>query len=284
MKGLLVFGRTGQVARALARLAPEATFLDRAAADQTDPAACLAALQATNPTAVINAAAYTAVDKAESDEATAHLVNGDTPAALARACAARDIPFVHISTDYVFDGSGQTPFTPDAPTRPLGAYGRSKLAGEEGVHAAGGRFAILRTSWVFSGDGVNFVKTMLRLGAERKSLNIVADQVGGPTPAKEIAAACLSIADQLAANPAKSGIYHFSGEPDVSWADFARVIFDIARLDCTVTNIPTSAYQTSAKRPQNSRLNCHITEITFGLQRPNWRMGLRDVLKELPSA
>lgn len=283
MKGLLVFGRTGQVARALARLAPEATFLDRAAADQIDPAACVAALHATNPTAVINAAAYTAVDKAESDEATASVVNGDTPAALAQACVAKDIPFVHISTDYVFDGSGTAPFKPDAPTGPLGVYGRSKLAGEEGIRAAGGRHAILRTSWVFSEDGVNFVKTMLRLGAERDNLNIVADQVGGPTPAKEIAAACLSIIDQLAADPAKSGTYHFSGEPDVSWADFAREIFDSANLDCTVRDIPTSAYPTPAKRPANSRLSCQTTEVTFGLQRPNWRMGLRDVLKELSS-
>ena len=278
---LLIFGRTGQVALALARQSPEATYLDRDAADLEDPAGCAAVIAAHAPEAVINAAAYTGVDKAESEEALATRINGEAPAAMARACMGRGIPFVHISTDYVFDGSGEAPWTPDAPTAPLGAYGRSKLAGEEGIRAAGGCHAILRTSWVFSVDGVNFVKTMLRLGGEREGLRIVADQIGGPTPAADIADACLKIAAQLAEDPGKSGTYHFAGQPPVSWAGFAREIFARADLACTVTDISTSGYPTPARRPLNSRLDCVKTRAVFGIAPPDWRVGLDDVLKEL---
>ena len=200
---------------------------------------------------------------------------------MAEACAARGLPLVHISTDYVFDGSGTRPWAPDDPTGPLGAYGASKLAGEEGVRAAEGAHAILRTSWVFSAHGANFVKTMLRLGAERDALSIVADQVGGPTPAAAIARACLLIARGLLDDPARSGIYHFSGAPDVSWADFARAIFAEAGLSVSVTDIPTADYPTPAPRPLNSRLDCAATEAVFGLPRPDWRSGLRRVLAEL---
>ena len=218
---LLIFGATGQVARELARARPDATFLGRDKADLTDPEACAAAIRALKPHAVINAAAHTAVDRAEAEEALATTINGASPTAMARECAALAIPFLHISTDYVFDGSGTEPFRPAAPTGPLGAYGRSKLVGEQGVRAAmnegGGVHAILRTSWVFSAHGANFVKTMLRLGATRDSLNVVSDQIGGPTPARDIAAALLAMTETLLANPAASGTYHFSGAPDVSW-------------------------------------------------------------------
>lgn len=233
---ILVFGQTGQVARELAARVPEALFLGRDAADLSDPDACAAALRAAAPSAVINAAAYTAVDRAEAEEDLATRINGAAPGAMAVAAAELGVPFVHISTDYVFDGAGTAPFAPDAPVGPLGAYGRSKLAGEEAVRAVGGVHAILRTSWVVSAHGGNFVKTMLRLGAERDSLSIVADQVGGPTAAGDIAAACLKIAARLAADPGKSGTYHFAGAPDVSWADFAREIFGQAGLDCAVTD------------------------------------------------
>ena len=191
---LLVFGQTGQVARELARAAPEALFLGRDQADLSDPAACAAAIRAHRPDAVINAAAWTAVDRAETEEAAATVVNGHAPGAMAQACADLGAPLVHISTDYVFDGAGSLPFRPGDPTAPLGAYGRSKLAGEAAVRAAGGAHVILRTSWVFSAHGANFVKTMLRLGADRPALRVVADQIGGPTPADAIAAACLSLA------------------------------------------------------------------------------------------
>lgn len=277
MSDLLVFGSSGQVATELRRRVPGAVFLDRGAADLSDPAACAAAIAARAPRAVINAAAWTAVDKAEAEEAAATVINGEAPGAMARACAGLGIPLVHISTDYVFDGTGSAPFAPDHPTAPLGAYGRSKLAGEQAVRAAGGVHAILRTSWVFSPHGANFVKTMLRLGAGREVLTVVADQVGGPTPADAIAGACLAIADQLRSDPAKSGTYHFSGSPDVSWADFARAIMEIAGLGCRIDDIPTSAYPTPARRPANSRLDCS-TLSRFGLSRPDWRQALiRDI-------
>ncbi|MBF9048132.1 dTDP-4-dehydrorhamnose reductase [Rhodobacterales bacterium LSUCC0031] len=276
----LVFGTTGQVATELRALAP-VTALGRTQADLSDPAACAAAIHAHRPRAVINAAAYTAVDRAESEEALATIINADAPAAMARACADLGIPFVHISTDYVFAGGGDRPWRPDAPTAPLGGYGRSKCLGEEGVRAAGGVYAILRTSWVVSAHGQNFVKTMLRLGAERAALSVVADQIGGPTPARAIAAACLSIAGQLVSDATKTGTYHFAGAPDTSWADFARAIMAAANLPCRIDDIPTSAYPTPAKRPLNSRMDCSATEAAFGIPRPDWRAGLDAIISEL---
>lgn len=278
---LLVFGSTGQLARELARLAPSASFLSRAEADLSDPGACATAIAARGARAVINAAAYTAVDRAEAEEALATRINAEAPATMARECARLGIPFVQVSTDYVFDGSGTRPWRPGDATAPLNAYGRSKLAGEEGVRAAGGCHAILRTAWVFSAHGTNFVKTMLRLGAERDRLSIVADQIGGPTPAGAIAAACVEMAGQLARDPAKSGTYHLSGAPEVSWAEFAREIFRRADLPVTVEDIATASYPTPARRPRNSRLDCSATEAVFGIARPDWRAGLAAVLREL---
>jgi len=281
---ILVFGHSGQVAtelRALDGDDVQITALARADADLTDPAACAAAINAHGPDAVINAAAYTAVDKAESDAETAQIINADAPAAIARACAARDIPFVSISTDYVFSGAGNSPWTPADPTDPQGVYGRTKRDGEIEISKSGGRYAVLRTSWVVSSHGNNFVKTMLRLGAEREALTIVADQIGGPTGAAEIARACIKIAKTLASEPEKSGIYHFSGAPDTSWADFARVIFDTAKIPCAVTDIPSSDYPTPAKRPLNSRMNCSATEAAFGISRPDWRESLTHILTQL---
>lgn len=277
---ILVFGKTGQVARELQALAP-VIALGREEVDLVISGACSAAIEHYAPTAVINAAAYTAVDRAEDEEELATQVNGAAPAEMARACAAREIPFVHLSTDYVFDGSGETPRRPDDPVAPISAYGRSKLAGEKGVSRAGGRYAILRTSWVFSAHGQNFVKTMLRLGRERDQLRIVADQIGGPTPAAAIAQACLTIASQLAEDRAKAGIYHFVGAPDASWADFARAIFAQAGLACDVVDIGTADYPTPARRPANSRLDCSATEPVFGIKQPNWQDGLAADLQEL---
>ncbi|MEI4473748.1 dTDP-4-dehydrorhamnose reductase [Frigidibacter sp. MR17.24] len=285
----LVFGQTGQVARELARL-PDLVQsglvqLGRDRADFSDPEACVAALRATHAetplTAVINAAAWTAVDRAEAEEEAATLVNATTPGALARAAAELGLPFVHISTDYVFEGSGTRPWAPGDATGPLGAYGRTKLAGERAVAAAGGTHAILRTSWVFSAHGANFVKTMLRLSETRDKLTVVADQIGGPTPAAAIAAAVQAIAGALVADPSKSGTYHFSGAPDVSWADFAREILARAGRTTSVEDIPTSAYPTPAVRPPNSRMDCSATEAAFGIPRPDWRAGLEAVLADL---
>jgi dTDP-4-dehydrorhamnose reductase len=277
---LLVFGKTGQVARELQRLAPDAIYLGRDEADLLNPAACAAAIAAHDADAIINAAAWTAVDKAETEEAAATVVNGEAPTAMAQAAAAKGIPFLHVSTDYVFDGTGDRPFTPDHPTAPLGAYGRSKLKGEDGVRAAGGKHLILRTSWVVSAHGANFVKTMLRLGKERESLNVVADQIGGPTPAGAIAHALLTAAKAMTQG-APGGTHHFSGTPDTSWANFARAIMAEANLPCRITDIPTSAYPTPARRPLNSRLDCSAFTSAFGIPRPDWRKGLKAIVKEL---
>lgn len=275
---LLVFGETGQLARELARLAPDARFLGRDKADFTNPAACAA--QVGEAEAVIIAAAHTGVDRAESEEALATTINAETPGAIARACAARGIPLVHVSTDYVFDGSGTAPWQPDDETGPLGAYGRSKLKGEQAVAGAGGTHVILRTSWVVSAHGANFVKTMLRLGAERDTLRVVADQIGGPTPAADLAAACLAAVQGLQRGAAP-GIHHFAGTPDVSWAGFAREIFAQAGIACRVEDIATADYPTPARRPANSRLDCSGFEAAFGLKRPDWRVSLAAILKEL---
>ena len=282
---VLVFGRSGQVARELARRLPlgvTAQFLERAEADLADPAACAAAIRASGAEAVINAAAWTAVDRAEAEEAAAMVVNGAAPAAMARQCAALGVPFLHVSTDYVFDGAGTQAFAPGDATGPLGAYGRTKLKGEQGVMAAGGQWLILRTSWVVSAHGSNFVKTMRRLGAERPSLNVVADQIGGPTPAAALAEALYVCASAMLAG-AQGGLHHFAGAPDTSWADFARAIMAGAGLDCVVNDIATAAYPTPARRPLNSRLDCSSLG-QFGLTRPDWRLGLSEILNDLRSA
>ena len=283
---LLVFGQTGQVARELIRRAPEGATVEslgRDRADLSDPSTCADAIMMSDADAVINAAAWTAVDKAETDEAEATIVNGAAPAAMARACARHGIPFLHISTDYVFDGTGDAPFATDHPTAPLGAYGRSKLAGEHGVKSAGGAHLILRTSWVVSAHGANFVKTMRRLGADRETLNVVADQIGGPTPAADIADALFTAARAMVGGQT-GGTHHFSGAPDTSWADFARAIMAGAGLSCQINDIPSSAYPTPAKRPMNSRLDCGAFLRDFGMARPDWQAGLAKILKELETA
>ncbi len=279
---ILVFGKTGQVARALIAACKQdgtaIVTLPRAQADLSDPDGCAAIIAETDADVVINAAAWTAVDDAEENEATAHVINANAPGAMARACAKRTIPFIQISTDYVFDGSEGAAWAPDDQTNPLGAYGRTKLAGEQAVAAAGGTYVILRTAWVFDDEGKNFVTTMLRLSETRNALNVVADQTGGPTPAKAIAEACLTISKALVAGKSVSGTYHFSGTPDVSWAEFARAIFAAAGRDVTVTDIPSSAYPTPAKRPANSRLDCADLERALGIKRPAWKDAIARML------
>lgn len=280
---ILVFGTTGQVAAEIARrqgAAHELVMLGRDRADLTDPEACARAVADAAPEAVINAAAYTAVDKAESEETLAHRINAEAPAAMARAAAARGIPLVHVSTDYVYDGAGDAPRTEDTPTAPINAYGRTKLAGEEAVRAAGGTHAILRTSWVFAGHGRNFVRSMLALGESRDTLTVVADQVGGPTPATAIADACVRLAERLAAGHT-GGTYHFAGTPDTSWAGFARAIFAASGQAVTVAEQATADYPTPARRPLNSRLDCSKLEADHGVARPDWRAALPEVVAAL---
>ncbi|MTJ06073.1 MAG: dTDP-4-dehydrorhamnose reductase [Sediminimonas qiaohouensis] len=278
---VLVFGHSGQVATELRRQGQaEVISLDRNMADLRDPAACAAVIAQSSARAVINAAAYTAVDQAKTEEPLAHVVNAAAPGAMARACAARGIPFLHVSTDYVFDGTGSTFWPETAPTVPLNAYGRSKLAGEAAVHAAGGNALILRTSWVVSAHGTNFVKTMLRLSQTQNHLRIVADQIGGPTPAADIAETLLSAARAMIQGQ-PGGTYHYSGIPPVSWAGFARAIFKATGRTVTVEDIPTSAYPTPATRPLNSRLDCRKLHADFGIAPPDWQRGLHDILTEL---
>ncbi len=278
--GILVFGRTGQVATELGRLSGP-TCLDRSAADLADPERCADAIRIHRPQVVVNAAAYTAVDRAETEEALATAINGDSPWAMARNCAELGIPFLHVSTDYVFDGSGDAPWKPDDPTAPLGAYGRSKLAGERAALESGAQAVVVRTSWVFSGVGSNFVKTMLRIGQERDTVNVVADQFGGPTPAADIALAILTMARAALDDRRVSGIFHYSGTPDISWAGFAREIFHQARMPTRVSDIPSADYPTPARRPANSRMDCSETRRVFGLERPDWKQGLRRAIAEI---
>lgn len=277
---ILVFGKTGQLARELAPLAGVAC-VGRDACDLGDPESCVRVIEQARPQAVVNAAAFTDVDGAEADEALATRINAGAPEAMARACAAQGIPMVQVSTDYVFDGHGAAPRAPGAGTAPLGAYGRSKLAGERAVVAAGGVHAILRTSWVFSAHGRNFVGTMLRLGQDRAEVRVVGDQHGGPTPARDLAAACHRAAEVLQGSPDKSGTYHFAGAPDTTWAGFASEIFRQARLACRVTAISTCDWPTPAQRPLNSRLDCASFTQAFGMERPDWRTALAQVLSDL---
>ena len=277
---IFIFGKTGQVATELQR-AGDVLALDRYLTDLSNPSTCYDAIKIHAPEAVVNAAGYTNVDRAESEEELATIINANSPKAMAQACRTLNIPLVHLSTDYVFDGTGNQPWQPKDIIKPQNAYGRSKKIGEDGIRAVGSTYGILRTSWVVSSHGNNFVKTMLNLSENRDTLSLVADQIGGPTPAKDIAKACLEIVDQLKQDPSKSGTYHFSGAEDVSWAEFATEIFQQTRRSMSVLPIPTSDYPTPAVRPLNSRLNCSKTGEVFSIHQPDWRMGLNDILNEL---
>ena len=277
---ILVFGKTGQVATEL-QCQKDVIAIGRDQADLSNPSSFAEAIQRYKPRAVINAAAYTAVDKAESEENLANTINGDAPGAMARKCAELDIPLVHISTDYVFDGTGTKPWSVTDAPNPKNAYGRSKLKGEQAIKASGCEHAILRTSWVVSAHGTNFVKTMRRLSETRDRITVVSDQIGGPTCARDIAQTCISIAEQLILDPKKSGTYHYSGQPNVSWCQFANVILE--QMDCktSANPIPTTEYPTPALRPLNSRLDCEAIQDVFGIARPFWRDGLEEILRDL---
>ncbi|MEM1277624.1 MAG: dTDP-4-dehydrorhamnose reductase [Pseudomonadota bacterium] len=281
---VLMFGQTGQVATEVLRRHPETQALGKEDADLMDPGACAAQIAAADVDVIVNAAAYTAVDQAEEEPDLAYTINADAPGAMAQAAAARGIPFLHISTDYVFDGSASRPWEEDDPTAPLGAYGRSKLAGEEAVRQAGGPHVILRTAWVHAAHGKNFVRTMLKVGATREQLTVVDDQIGGPTAAGDIAGALLQIAQAFIAGRGVSGTYHYCGQPIVSWCGFARAIFETARMTTQVTAIPSSDWPTPAPRPANSALNCAKIGRDYGIVQPDWRISLTQIVKELETA
>ncbi len=288
---IAIIGQSGQLARALiqqcANSSITATSYDRSALDLTaDSEEIERFIDNLETDGVIIAAAYTAVDQAETDEATVFAVNAEAPAAIARACARRDISLVHVSTDYVFQGKADTPYTVEAPTQPINAYGRSKLAGEEAVIGAQARAAVLRTSWVYDGSGKNFMTTMLRLAQTRSELNVVADQIGRPTFTRHLADACLAVMKDLQSDESSTvrGIYHVTNSgPPISWADFAAAIFERAHEHLPhhmqVSPIPSRDYPTPAKRPAYSVLDLAKFESRFGAL-PHWREGLEQALKD----
>lgn len=284
----LLFGTTGQVARELARAAAArgiaARALGRTDVDLTDPDACARAVRDSTTDIVINAAAYTAVDAAEDDRQTAMAVNAAAPGAMAEAAARKGVPFLHVSTDYVLDGSDPgRPWREADPVGPLSAYGATKLEGERAVAAAGPDHVILRTAWVFSAHGRNFVKTMLAVGRGKPEMRVVGDQRGGPTAAADIAAALWTVAEAWGAGRGRPGLYNFAGQPDVSWAEFAGAVFDRAGWDARpkVTAIATADWPTRAVRPAYSVLDCSAIAAAYGIAQPDWRPALDAVIHEL---
>lgn len=286
---VLVLGSSGQVAMALAALrAPgfEVVCAGRPALDLTVPSTIDAAIAAHAPDAIINAAAYTAVDRAESEPDAAHALNAAGAEAAARAARRAGCAFIHISTDYVFDGRKPSPYREDDATNPLSVYGQSKRAGELAVIAAHPDAIILRTSWVYAAHGANFVRTMLRLAGEGKDVRVVDDQIGAPTSAGAIADAIGALLHQIQGRtlPAR-GIFHLTCRGETSWCGFARAIFAASAARggpaTAVTPISTAEYPTAAHRPANSRLDCTRLFHTFGIRLPDWRAALEPVMDTL---
>ncbi len=286
----LVFGETGQVARELARVAAvrgiDATFLGRGMADLADPEACARAVRAADAEVIVNAAAYTQVDRAEDEPGLAETVNAAAPGAMAAAAAARGRPFLHVSTDYVLSGAAGRPWREDEPTGPLNVYGASKLAGERLVAAANPDHVVLRTAWVFSAHGRNFVRTMLSVGRGKPEMRVVRDQIGGPTAARDIAEALWTIAAAWADGRGRPGVFNYAGAPAVSWADFAEAIFACSGWSerPRVVGITTDDWPTKAARPLNSVLDCGAIAAAYGIAQPDWRPALDAVIDELQEA
>ena len=296
---ILLLGCDGQVGWELQRsLQPlgEVLALDfqsrDCAADFSKPDALAATIAAVKPDLIVNAAAHTAVDKAESEPGLAQAINADAPGVLARSAAARGAWLVHYSTDYVFDGSGDQPRREDAPTGPLSVYGRTKLDGENQIRASGCKHLILRTSWVYAARGGNFAKTMLRLAASKSELSVIDDQVGAPTGAELLADLTALMARAAHAQPELAGTYHAVAAGATSWHGYARLVIETARArgvplvlpaDALLA-IPTSAYPTPAPRPLNSRLDTRKLRERFGVHLPDWESGVRRLLAEILSA
>jgi dTDP-4-dehydrorhamnose reductase len=288
---LIVTGTRGQVVTALRERGPlhgvEVVALGRPALDLADPEAVARAFEGVAGDAIVNAAAYTAVDKAESEPELAMRINGEGAGAVARVAAARGLPLLHISTDYVFDGGLERPRREDDPIGPLGVYGRSKLAGEQAVLSECPSAAVFRTAWVYAPFGANFLRTMLRLGETREEISVVADQRGAPTYALDIADALIAAARRRlnAAAAAQAGVFHLTGGGEASWADFAESIFAEAerhgRKPVRVNRIATADYPTPAKRPANSRLDNSKLARIYGLTLPDWRVSTRACVARL---
>ena len=289
---IAVTGTNGQVARALAEIAGrhghEVVLLGRPALDLADPATIAPAVRAAGAAAVINAAAYTAVDKAETEPDLAEAVNGAGAGAVAAAAAELGLPVLQVSTDYVFDGSKAGPYVEEDPVGPLGAYGRSKLAGERAVAAANPRHAILRTAWVYAPFGANFVRTMLRIAGNKPEVNVVADQWGCPTSALDIATTLLGVAARMVDEPDNGdlvGIFHMAARGEAVWADVAEAVFAASRAkggpSAKVNRITTAEFPTQAQRPANSRLDCAKLERVYGIALPEWHGPLERTVSRL---
>ena len=284
---VLITGCHGQVGHCLVKQLEgkaEVLAVDKEQLDITDQAAVFSVVSEFVPDYIINAAAHTAVDKAEEEVDLSFAINRDGPMYLAEAAESCGAVMLHISTDYVFDGTGEAPYEESDAVGPQGVYGQSKLAGEQAVAKACAEHLILRTAWVFGEHGNNFVKTMLRLGQDRDALSIVGDQIGGPTYAGDIASALITMIDYIEKEGAPQwGVYHFSGMPYASWYEFAEQIFSAAKNKSvlvqtpTLTSIPTSAYPTPAKRPANSRLDCEKIHQQFGIKPSDWQASLDNI-------
>ncbi|MEL6859692.1 MAG: dTDP-4-dehydrorhamnose reductase [Pseudomonadota bacterium] len=288
---VLVSGRSGQVGSAISEAEKptgiEFSILGRPQLDITKSDSIETAFKQVRPDLVINAAAYTAVDSAESDAENAERLNAEAAGLLAAAAAVDDIPIIHLSTDYVFDGTKTSPYNERDPVAPLGVYGRSKLAGEQKVASANPQHLILRTAWVYSVFGSNFVKTMLRVAQSRNELGVVADQIGNPTSAHDIASCLIAIVSQYrnARQDFKPGTYHMTGAGSASWADFAEFIFEVSS-ECNgptakINRITSEEWPTPVTRPENSRLDCSKLQQTFGLALPDWRESTRTCIQRL---
>jgi dTDP-4-dehydrorhamnose reductase len=283
---ILLFGRTGQLARALVAAAGpgvQLRSLARADADFLEPKSVADAVAAArDANVVINAAAYTAVDRTESEDAVARRVNAESVGALAQACRTRGLPLIHVSTNYVFDGAKPSPYVEDDAARPLNAYGRSKLAGEDAIRTALDRHVIVRTSWLYSAEGDNFLRTMLRLARTQNVVSVVDDQRGTPTSAVSLAAALIAIATRIARAPSaeRFGTFHYTDAGMATWCEFARAIFAAAGLDTTVIPITSAEYLAAARRPSNGVLDCGKIDRVFGLGRPHWRDELAQMARE----
>jgi dTDP-4-dehydrorhamnose reductase len=287
---IVVFGRIGQLGTELARCSwspgTELVFFDRDEVDVGNPAAVKGALAANPCDLVINASGYTAVDRAETDAEAAFAVNRDGPAAMAEACAAGGMPLFHVSTDYVFDGTKPTPYTEDDPIAPLGVYGHSKAEGEQLVRDACPRHIILRTAWVYAAHGHNFVRTMLRLAAERPELRVVGDQHGCPTAAADLAGALHMLAERYGRERDLAwGTYHFTGQGETTWHGLAERAIELAAPVLgkrpVVQAITTADYPTPARRPANSRLDCGRMTRVFGITARPWPEALAEAVAEL---
>jgi dTDP-4-dehydrorhamnose reductase len=282
---ILIFGSTGQVGRELGRVAwPKSVTirqLDRSRCDLAAPAAAGEKVLEIRPDLVINAAAHTAVDRAESEPALAAAINRDSPSAMADACRTIGARLIHLSTDYVFDGEKRAPYVEDDPVAPLSVYGRTKQEGEAAIKARLQEHIILRTSWVFAAHGSNFVRTMLRLAKERTELRIVADQRGAPTAARDIAQAIAAIVDRIAGGYAAWGTFHFASSESTTWFDFAEAIFALRDSGPKLVPIKTKEYKTPARRPLYSVLDCARVAQKCGISQPDWREALADIVREL---